>query len=84
MVNNHATPVSATAIQLLKALGVFPVSGAGTLGGDGIWHTLTGEMLPVRGGSWYNAALGGVFALNLHNARSNVGTSVGSRPVFVL
>lgn len=84
MVNNHGTPVGATALQVLKAQGVFPVSGAGTLGGDGIWHTLTGEMLPFRGGGWPTAALGGVFALVLSYARSYVGTGVGSRPAFVL
>jgi len=84
MANNHATPVGATAIQLLKALGVFPVSGAGTLGSDGIWHTLTLEQLPFRGGSWSASGLSGVFALNLNNARSAVSASIGSRPAFVL
>jgi len=69
-------------LQVLKAQGVFPVSGAGTLGGDGIWHTLTGEMLPFRGGNWGDAALDGVFALNLNNARSNVNTNIGSRPAL--
>lgn len=84
MVNNHATPVGAAALQVLKANGVFPVSGAGTLGGDGIWHTLTGERLPFRGGGWSDAAAAGVFALNLYRARSNVDTFIGSRPAFVL
>jgi len=84
MANNHATPVGATAIQLLKALGVFPVSGAGTLGSDGIWHTLTLEQLPRRGGGWGNSGLAGVFALSLVNARSAVSASIGSRPAFVL
>jgi len=54
------------------------------LGGDGIWHTLTGEMLPFRGGGWSYAALGGVFALLLNAARSGVSRSIGSRPAFVL
>ena len=84
MVNNHATPVGATALQVLKALGAFPVSGAGTLGGDGIWHALTEETLAFRGGSWNNGAPGGVFALHLSSARSAANVAVGGRPAFVI
>lgn len=84
MVNNHATPVGAVAIQVLKANGVFPVSGAGTLGGDGFWHTLTVETLPFRGGYFLDAALSGAFSLVLSNSRLLVSTALGSRPAFVL
>ncbi|MBI5917798.1 MAG: hypothetical protein HY849_00265 [Nitrosomonadales bacterium] len=84
MVNNHATPVGATALQVLKAQGVFPVSGAGTLGGDAIWHTLTGETIPVRGGGWASGTLTGIFALNVSYARSYITPNFGSRPAFVL
>jgi formylglycine-generating enzyme len=89
MVNNNATPVVAAALNVLKAHGVYPANNAtypptGALGGDGIWTTLTAEMLAIRGGDWYNAALGGVFALGLNGPRSYVGTDIGSRPAFVL
>ena len=40
------------------------------------------QALPIRGGNWNNAALDGVFALNLNNARSNVNTNIGSRPAL--
>jgi hypothetical protein len=89
MVNNNATPVVAAALNVLKAHGVYPANNAtypptGALGGDGIWTTLTDEMLPLRGGHWGSAALDGVFALYLNVARSHVGTFIGSRPAFVL
>lgn len=38
--------------------------------------------VPLRGGSWSNAANAGVFALNLNNARSNVNTNIGARPAL--
>ena len=63
--------------------GLFPVAATG-LGGDGFWLDVTGERLPIRGGNWYHAAPGGVFALSLSVARSNAHTSFGSRPAFVL
>ena len=41
------------------------------------------KRVPIRGGNWNNAALSGVFALNLNNARSNVNTNIGARPALV-
>lgn len=38
--------------------------------------------VPIRGGNWNNAANAGVFALNLHNARSNANTNIGARPAL--
>ena len=83
MTNPGTTPVSVAALNVLKAHGVYPVSGAGTLGGDGFWHELTGETLPIRGGDWGHAAVSGVFALNLSHVRSNALGSLGFRPAFV-
>ena len=77
-------PVSAAALIKLKALCLFPVVDAvATFNGDGLWLNLTIESLPIRGGSWNNAASAGVFALDLGNARSNTHTRVGARPAFV-
>ena len=84
MVNTTgAAPVSAAAIAKLKALGLFPVAPSG-LGGDGFWIDVTGERLPIRGGSWPHAAPSGVFALILYFARSYASTGIGARPAFVL
>lgn len=84
MVNNHATPVSVAALNVLKAHGVFPVSGAGTLGGDGFWHSLVGETLPFRGGDCGNLGLGGVAALDLSRPRGYAYWSLGARAAFAL
>lgn len=75
-------PVSAAALERLKALGLYPIAGSG-LGGDGIYHNLSGERVPGRGGRWVSAALSGVFALSLLFARSDVDPGVGARPAFV-
>ena len=84
MVNSGgANPVSATAIARLKALGLFPVAPSG-LGADGFYLNVSGERLPFRGGVWSYAAVAGVFALGLLNARTNSDASVGARPAFVL
>ena len=84
MVNTTgAAPVSAAAIAKLKALGLFPVAPSG-LGGDGFYLGVSGERLPLRGGYWNNAAIAGVFALDLSNARTASGANVGARPAFVL
>lgn len=77
-------PVSAAALNKLKALCLFPhIDAAATFNGDGLWLNLTIEAQPIRGGNWNNGSTAGVFYLNLNNARSNAGTSLGSRPAFV-
>lgn len=75
-------PVGATALQLLKQHGLYPIAASG-LGGDGFWVTLTGETLPVRGGRWIYGASAGVFALSAGYARSVAVTYIGCRPAFV-
>ena len=78
-------PVSAAALAVLKALCIYPVvEDTAKFNSDGIWKTIdAGERVPFRGGSWYNAANSGVFALTLDVARSYVGTNFGARPAFV-
>lgn len=76
-----ANPVSAAALQVLKRYGLFPI--AASLGGDGFYVDVTGERVPFRGGDWFSAALTGVFALVLVNARSHSHAALGARPAFV-
>ena len=84
MVNSTgANPVSAAALTTLKSLCLFPVAGSG-LGGDGFYPNVSGERVPLRGGSWDNGAVAGVFALLLYYDRSFSSASFGARPAFVL
>lgn len=78
-----ANPVGATALQLLKQHGLFPVASSG-LGGDSYWMDITGERLPFRGGGWYDGASCGVAALYLVLARSAAYPDIGARPAFVI
>lgn len=78
-----ANPVGATALQLLKQHGLFPIASSG-LGGGGYWGDVTGERLPVRGGYWHLGASAGVFALDLYNGRGDAGSGIGARPAFVI
>lgn len=91
MKNVGKVPVGPKALALLKSLGIFPVSNSlgGTLAmptenGDGIWSELTGERMPLRGGSWRSGVSAGLFALYLANVRAYVGPDFGGRPAFVL
>lgn len=78
-------PVSAAALARLKALCLYPVvEDTAKFNSDGLWKTIdAGERTPIRGGGWSNAARAGVFALDLHYARSHAGTYLGARPAFV-
>lgn len=78
-----ANPVGATALQLLKQHGLFPIASSG-LGGDGYWGDVTGERLPVRGGNWDHGASAGVSALHLSYVRGDAGPHFGARPAFVI
>lgn len=83
LTNPGSTPVSATALQVLKRLGLFPPASSG-LGEDGLWTALTGERLAIRGGSWNLGTRAGVFALGLNYPRATAADSIGARPAFVL
>ena len=78
-----ANPVGATALQLLKQHGLFPIASSG-LGGDGYWGDVTGEQLPVRGGAWADGASAGVSALYLGVDRGGAYADLGARPAFVI
>lgn len=85
MTNPSTTkPVSAAALNKLKALGLFPlVSGSANFGADGFWYNLAIESIPIRGGAWSLGALAGVFALYLNDVRTSASANVGARPAFV-
>lgn len=83
MTNPGSTPVSSAALQKLKSLGLFPAANTG-LSGDGFWHNLTDERLPIRGGARSYGARAGVFALYLSTLRSSTDTLIGARPAFVI
>lgn len=68
--------------DLLKQLALFPVDA--DHGSDGHYMRNAGERLPLRGGSWSNGSLAGVFYLYLGDLRSLAGTNIGFRPAFVL
>ena len=77
-------PVTAAALARLKALCLYPhTENTASYNGDYFAKAMTGERPPLRGGGWDNAAIAGVFALSLNNARSNTNTSIGARPAFV-
>lgn len=67
--------------EIMKVLGLFPIDSSH--GDDGMWARNNGERLPLRGGSWYNGAAFGVFALTLIIPRSYSNLSVGFRSAFV-
>lgn len=72
-----------TVPSIAKALGVYPAAATG-LGDDRLVVNNNGERLPLRGGSWFNGTSAGVFGVNLSDPRSNVSTSIGARPAFVI
>ena len=77
-------PVTAAALARLKALCLYPhTENTASYNGDYFFKAMTNERLPLRGGAWYNAAIAGVFALYLADARSSSYTSLGARPAFV-
>jgi hypothetical protein len=91
MTNPSGTPVGATALALLKAHGLYPVSAqlGGTIAvpatnGDGFYIDPAIEALPVRGGGWNGAALAGVFSLHCTSPRTDSDNALGARPAFVL
>lgn len=68
--------------SIAKALSLFPLDASH--GGDKLSVRNYGERIAISGGAWDNGAHAGVFALNLHNARTNRNLFFGARPAFVL
>lgn len=65
--------------QLLKRLLIEPASALPT----GLIYTNNeGELLPYRGGSWYDGAYAGLAALVLNSPRTSASTNIGFRPAF--
>jgi hypothetical protein len=77
-------PVTAVALAKLKALCLYPHNeNTASYNGDQLYKDLTAERVPIRGGSWGNAAAAGVFALLLTSVRAYALPSFGARPAFV-
>lgn len=84
MVNSTgASPVGTTALALVKSLGLFPIAGSG-LGDDAFYLDVSGERVPLRGGSWGDGSGAGGLALSLTLVRTYSGTFLGARPAFYL
>ena len=71
-----------TVPAIAKALCLYPAVAG--LGGDNFWMRNHGERLPLAGGACHLGASAGVFARALNDARTNVDSSVGARPAYVL
>jgi hypothetical protein len=71
--------------ELLQTLCLIPEPGlvSGDYGDDWFWSSLTGERIPLRGGSWYDESDAGVFALGLDYARTSAGTGIGFRSAYI-
>lgn len=78
MTNPGSTPVSATALAICKAQGLYPVASSG-LGNDYFYVDVTGERCPLFGGHWGGIPAAGVWALSLALVRPRVDYAVGSR-----
>lgn len=76
-----AAKTGVTVPQILKDLGLFPVST--DLGGDYLSVRNYGERVPLRGGYWSDGTSAGVFELSLGSSRALSVDSVGFRSAFV-
>jgi hypothetical protein len=65
----------------LKALAAAPTSGNTT--DDHFWCNTEGERIPLSGGSWNDQAFAGLFALLLHDVRSDSNGIVGFRSAYI-
>jgi hypothetical protein len=83
MVNSTgANPVGATALALVKAHGLYPITTG--LGSDAFYLNVADERCPLRGGNWSYAASAGVFNLNCNDARSIAVGNIGGRLALIL
>ncbi|MDO4305766.1 MAG: hypothetical protein Q4C77_02950 [Eubacteriales bacterium] len=71
-----------TAPEIAKILLLYPDEPGGDYGGDNHYANLTGERVPLCGGSWYYASNAGVFCVNLSCTRSYSDSPVGFRSAF--
>jgi len=76
--------VSGGAWQMAGAGIPISAGGSNAFGTDGIWDYSTNELCPRSGGNWANASDAGVWALLLHDTRSNSYNDVGFRSALYL
>jgi hypothetical protein len=67
----------------LRRAGIIPVNSA-TAPAGAIWTRSYGRRAPLRGGYWGAGASCGLGALDLRNAPSDRGSSIGFRPAFAV
>ena len=82
MTNPGTVPVGATALALVKAHGLYPITTG--LGSDVFYIDVTSERCPIRSGHWTDSAYAGVFSLGCSNARSAAYDNMGGRLALVL
>lgn len=71
-----------TVPELAKALILYPDEPGGDYGGDYHYATMSGERLPLCGGTWNNTSRAGVFGVNLSNERSSASDGIGFRSAY--
>lgn len=84
--NTTSVGLSAFTKLYLQAMALLPEDGAAAedYNGDNFWaNNGAAERLPFRGGSWYDGAGAGVFALNFDIPRTYSSADVGFRAAFV-
>ena len=67
--------------NLAKLLALAPIDASH--GGDRFYVDSRGEKFPIRGGHWGGTSDAGVFALALHDVRTNTYYGIGFRSAFV-
>jgi hypothetical protein len=71
-----------TVPEIAKALILYPADPNGDYGGDYHWYDPSGERLPLLGGTWVTPSYAGVFTLDLTDARTSAGGTIGFRSAY--
>ena len=82
VVGPTASGKTALAVELAKALILYPDEPGGDYGGDYHYVTLAGERVPNCGGTWNNTGYAGVFYVNLYYTRGYSYTNIGFRSAY--
>lgn len=72
-----------TVPELAKALLLYPDEPGGDYAGDYHYANVTGERLPLCGGTWNHGSNAGVFYVSLASPRSGANSDVGFRSAYV-
>ena len=80
--NTFDETVNDGAKLLLRELGILPELNDTDYGGDYFYYNLSGERLPIRGGSWGSGAYAGLFSSSFYYPRSSSHRYIGFRSAF--